>query len=106
MNEQRSSSGGGEAAGAGEQPVDLRVLPHGDLRVAGWHGCPDGGHMLTLGPRTTRLLIGSPVLVPAGTRIQVGVAGEAFGQPGGLIQVRLLEEIPLSSFGKGAPLAP
>ena len=48
----------------------------------------------------------SEVLVPAGTRIQVGVAGEAFGQAGGWTQVRLLEEIPLSSFGKGVPLAP
>jgi hypothetical protein len=48
----------------------------------------------------------SEVLVPPGTRIQVGVAGEAFGQAGGWTQVRLLEEIPLSSFGKGVPLAP
>jgi len=48
----------------------------------------------------------SQVLVPAGTRIQVGVAGEAFGQAGGWTQVRLLEQIPLSSFGKGVPLAP
>ena len=48
----------------------------------------------------------SEVLVPAGTRIQVGVAGEAFGQAGGWTQVRLLGEIPLSSFGKGVPLAP
>jgi len=48
----------------------------------------------------------SEVLVPAGTRIQVGVAGEAFGQAGGWTQVRLLEQIPLSSFGKGVPLAP
>ena len=48
----------------------------------------------------------SEVLVPAGTRIQVGVAGEAFGQAGGWTQVRLLEQIPLSSFGKGVTLAP
>jgi hypothetical protein len=48
----------------------------------------------------------SEVLVPAGTRIQVGVAGEAVGQAGGWTQVRLLQQIPLSSFGKGVPLAP
>lgn len=48
----------------------------------------------------------SEVVVPAGTRIQVGAAGGAFSQSGGRTQVGLLEEIPLSSFGKGVPLAP
>lgn len=43
----------------------------------------------------------SEVLVPAGTRMQVGVVGEAYGQVEGWTQVRLLEQIPLSSFGKG-----
>ena len=46
----------------------------------------------------------SDVNVPAGTRIQVGTAGSAFGQSGGWPQVQLLERIPLQSFGKGVPL--
>jgi hypothetical protein len=46
----------------------------------------------------------SRVLVPAGTRIQVGEAGGAFGQPGGWTQVQLLERIPLENFGKGVLL--
>lgn len=48
----------------------------------------------------------SRVVVPAGTRVQVGVAGEGFGQPGGWVQVRLVDQIPLESFGKGTVLAP
>jgi len=48
----------------------------------------------------------SEVAVPAGTRIQVGVAGEAFGMPGGWSQVELLERIPMESFGKGWLLGP
>jgi hypothetical protein len=46
------------------------------------------------------------VVVPGGTRIQIGIAGEAFGQAGGWLQARLLEEIPFESFGKGLWLAP
>jgi RHS repeat-associated protein len=48
----------------------------------------------------------SRVVVPAGTRVQVGVAGGAFGQPGGWVQVRLVDQIPLENFGKGTVLAP
>lgn len=39
------------------------------------------------------------VLVPAGVRIQTGLAGPNFGQPGGWPQVELLERIPRSCFG-------
>lgn len=46
----------------------------------------------------------SRVVVPAGTRIQVGVAGSNWGQPGGWEQVRLLQEIPASCFGEGVLL--
>ena len=48
----------------------------------------------------------SEVLVPAGTRYQVGTAASAFGQPGGAGQVLLLDRIPAANFGSGAPLAP
>jgi RHS repeat-associated protein len=41
------------------------------------------------------------VKVPVGTRFQIGVAGRAFGQPGGAVQVQLLDRIPASSFGVG-----
>jgi len=43
-------------------------------------------------------------LVPAGTRYQVGTAASAFGQPGGAIQVLLLDRIPAGNFGAGAQL--
>ncbi|MCU1479244.1 MAG: hypothetical protein JWQ19_30 [Subtercola sp.] len=46
----------------------------------------------------------SRVTVPAGTRIQVGPAGAAFGQPGGWPQVRLLERIGIENFQDGVPL--
>src|SRR5947208_3137327 len=39
------------------------------------------------------------VWVPAGTRIQVGVAGPNFGRHGGWEQVALLETIPVSCYG-------
>lgn len=43
----------------------------------------------------------SRVTLPPGVRMQVGTAAPAFGQPGGWAQAQLLENIPLSSFGKG-----
>jgi hypothetical protein len=48
----------------------------------------------------------SEVLVPAGTRIQIGwaAAQPTFGQPGQALQVRLLDRIPDSNFGPGIPL--
>ncbi len=55
-------------------------------------------------PTENAALYVSRVTLPGGVRMQVGTAGEAFGQPGGWAQVQLLERIPLSSFGKGVPL--
>ena len=46
----------------------------------------------------------SKVNVPAGTQFQIGRAAAAFGQPGGGLQVQLLERIPTSSFEPGVPL--
>lgn len=48
----------------------------------------------------------SRVQIPAETRIQYGTAARAFGQPGGGIQIQLLERIPISNFGPGVPLLP
>jgi len=48
----------------------------------------------------------SEVLVPAGTRYQIGTAASAFGQPGGGVQVLLLDRIPAANFGPGTPIAP
>ena len=48
----------------------------------------------------------SEVLVPAGTRYQTGKAASAFGQPGGGIQVLLLDRISPTNFGPTIPLAP
>ncbi len=48
----------------------------------------------------------SQVTVPAGTRIQIGAAGSAFGQPGGASQILLLDRIPAANFGPGVPLGP
>lgn len=48
----------------------------------------------------------SEVLVPAGTRYQIGKAASAFGQPGGGTQVLLLDRISPSNFGTTISLAP
>jgi hypothetical protein len=48
----------------------------------------------------------SEVWVPAGCRIQVGVAGGNFGHNGGWDQVALLEKIPVSCYGPPIPLPP
>ena len=42
--------------------------------------------------------------VPAGTRIQVGLAGPNWGRAGGFPQIRLLERIPGENFQPGGPL--
>jgi hypothetical protein len=44
------------------------------------------------------------VTVPAGTRMKVGIAAPAFGQPGGGRQVQLLQLIPPDSFSEPIPL--
>jgi len=46
----------------------------------------------------------SQVLVPAGTRYQIGTAAAANGLSGGGVQVQLLERIPLGNYGPGIPL--
>jgi hypothetical protein len=43
------------------------------------------------------------VLVPSGTRLQSSIAARAFGQPGGLLQFELLDQIPVKNFGPGLP---
>lgn len=48
----------------------------------------------------------SPVLVPKGTRYQIGTAAEAFGQPGGGTQILLLDRVPAANFGTPQPFAP
>jgi len=46
----------------------------------------------------------SEVLVPAGTRYQIGTAAGANGLTGGGVQVQLLERIPVGNYGPGVPL--
>jgi hypothetical protein len=46
----------------------------------------------------------SEVLVPAGTRYQIGTAAAANGLGGGGVQVQLLERNPLGNYGPGIPL--
>jgi hypothetical protein len=60
---------------------------------------------LALPPGNTASFV-SEVTVPTGTRIQVGTAGAAFGQPGGAAQVQLLDRIAPELFGEGQPLTP
>jgi RHS repeat-associated protein len=48
----------------------------------------------------------SEVRVPAGTRWQTGVAAARFGERGGGMQVRLLDQIPKENFGAGVKLDP
>jgi RHS repeat-associated protein len=55
-------------------------------------------------PSTNSAYYYSEVLVPAGTRIQLGVSGPAFGQPGGGIQVQLMSRIPIQNYGPGQVL--
>ncbi len=75
-------------------------------RVWGGGSAQAGEWLTSIEPASSAAAYVSEVIVPAGTTIQVGTAGEAFGQAGGWSQVRLLNEIPLSSFGTGVPLAP
>lgn len=46
------------------------------------------------------------VRVPAGTRIQVGIAGPNWGRAGDFPQIRLLDMIPGDNFLPGGPLGP
>jgi RHS repeat-associated protein len=83
---------GGDSEQAGEWLTQVEPLSSAAARAG-----------LALPPGNAATFV-SEVLVPAGTRIQVGLAGEAFGQSGGWLQARLLERIPFESFGKGVPL--
>ena len=55
---------------------------------------------LALPPENTADFL-QEVLVPAGTRLQSSIAAPAFGQPGGLLQFELLDQIPIKNFGPG-----
>jgi hypothetical protein len=55
---------------------------------------------LALPPENTANFL-QEVLVPAGTRLQSSIAAPAFGQPGGLLQFELLDQIPIKNFGPG-----
>ena len=57
---------------------------------------------LALPPGNTADFI-QEVRVPAGTQLQSSIAAEAYGQPGGLLQFELLEDIPTKNFGPGVP---
>ena len=83
---------GGQSSQAGEWLTPIRPTSGAAARAG-----------LALPPGNTAESV-SRVVVPAGTRVQVGTAGEAFGMPGGWPQVRLLERIPLEAFGKGVRL--
>ncbi|HKV40042.1 MAG TPA: RHS repeat-associated core domain-containing protein [Blastocatellia bacterium] len=58
---------------------------------------------LALPPGNTASYV-QEVVIPAGTRIQVGIANGAFGQTGGGIQIQLLDTIPSENFGTPTPL--
>ena len=60
---------------------------------------------LALPPNNTAEFV-SVVTVPAGTLMRTGIAGPAFGHPGGGRQVQLMELIPRESFGEPQPLGP
>ncbi len=80
-------------------------------RVGGWlTPVPPAARLsairgLALPPGNSAEMV-SEVLVPAGTRIQVGHTARAFGQPGGSPQVLLLDPIPAVNFKPGTPLGP
>jgi RHS repeat-associated protein len=58
---------------------------------------------LSLPPGNTANFV-SQVVVPAGTRIQTGVAAPLFQQVGGAVQVLVLQYLPIINFGPGIPL--
>ena len=55
---------------------------------------------LALPPGNTAAYV-STVRLPAGTRVQVGEAGPAFGRPGGWPQAEIMGRVPDDSFGPG-----
>lgn len=109
---------GTQAAWSG--PITSGTVPHGGLtayRVWGGEAKLQGTWLSPIAPKSSeaaRSMLALPpqnsasfistVHVPAGTRIQYGVAAPAFGAPGGGIQIQLLERLPSSSWGAGTPL--
>ena len=83
---------GGDAAQTGKWLTPIRPSTQAEARS-----------LLALPPNNSAIYI-SEVHVPAGTRIQIGVAAPNFGQPGGAVQVELIDRIPTSAFGPGEPL--
>lgn len=59
--------------------------------------------LLALPPSNSAAFI-SRVEIPGGTQLQYGPAAPLFGQPGGGMQIQLLEMIPRESFQPGIPL--
>ena len=96
---------------AGTDTVMYRVWGGESGQVAGWlsptrpPSTLSSIRDLALPPGNTAEYV-SQVLVPAGSRYQIGTAASAFGQPGGGAQVLLLDRIPAANFGPATPLAP
>ena len=94
---------------AGQDTTMYRVWGGESERVGSWltTSMPESAAAakasLALPPGNAASFV-SEVVVPAGTRLQVGQAAAAFGQAGGGAQVQLLDRIPASSFGPGTPL--
>lgn len=94
------------------QPLVMYRAFGGDARQLGSWLSPDRPTSradvqasLALPPSNTAEFV-SVVTVPAGTLMRTGVAGPAFGHPGGGRQVQLMELIPRESFGEPQPLGP
>ena len=83
---------GGDAKKAGRWVTPIRPTTQSEARA-----------LLALPSENSAVYI-SEVRIPAGTRIQIGAAAPNFGQPGGALQVELMELIPLSAFGPGRAL--
>jgi RHS repeat-associated protein len=94
-----------------EGMVAYRIWGEGADQVGSWlspielDSASAARSLLSLPAENTAEFI-SEVQIPAGTQIQFGTAASAFGQPGGGIQIQLLNRIPLSNFGPGVPLPP
>ena len=85
---------GGESGQAGDWLTPIRPTSSAEARAG-----------LAL-PGENAATYVSEVTIPAGTRFQIGIAGEAFDMPGGWVQAQLMERIPLENFGKGVLLEP
>ena len=111
---------GTEAAWVGQ--IAAGAVPEGGMtayRVWGGASSQAGSWLSPIAPSSSsaaRSLLALPsqntaqfvstVQIPAGTQIQFGLAARAFSQPGGGMQIQLLQRIPTASFGPGVPLPP